>query len=115
MAGCEARKKISVTAYPKQLENLTFVKISEIIKRNLRPKKKLVIVGRTKFLLIKQKQAESIMQYLHRLREASRFCEFEKLGTRDFTIEDELVQLKLIEDIADTFHKYKILELITIE
>lgn len=72
-------------------------------------------MGRTKFLSIKQEQNESIMQYIHRLREASRLCESEKLETQDFTIEDELVQLKLIDSIADTFHKYKILELITIE
>lgn len=71
------------------------------------------MVERTKFMCIKQKQEELIMQYLHGLREARRFCVFEKLGT--LTVEDELIQLQSIEGLDDTFHKEKILELITIE
>lgn len=34
LVGCEAIIKISVMVYPKQLENLIFVEISEIIKRS---------------------------------------------------------------------------------
>lgn len=39
-AGCEAIMKVSTMAYPTNLENLTFEKISQIIRRNMRPKKK---------------------------------------------------------------------------
>lgn len=39
-AGCKPIKKISVMADTRQLENSTFVAISEIIKRSLQPKKK---------------------------------------------------------------------------
>lgn len=69
-AGYEGIIKISVMAYPKQLRNLTFSEISEIIKINLRLKKKLVIEERNNSLSIKQKQDESVIQYLHRLTEA---------------------------------------------
>ena len=39
-----------VMAYLKDLEELTFPEIKQIIKNNLRPKKELVIAERTKFL-----------------------------------------------------------------
>lgn len=77
-------------AHYKQWENKFCVEISEIVKRNLRPKKKYVIAERTKFMPIKQKQDESMIQYLHRLREAGSFCDFEKLETQDLTIEDSV-------------------------
>lgn len=47
------------------------------------------------------------MQYLQRLRESSRFYEFEKLGTQNLSIEDELIQLHQTEGMADIFHKCK--------
>lgn len=67
---------------------MIFVEISEIMKRILRPKKKLVIAERSKFLSSKQKQDESIMQYHYILKGASR----------------------MISGMADIFHKHRILE-----
>ena len=57
--GCEAIMKISVMAYPTDLEDLTFQQIAQILKSNLRPKKKLVIAERTKFLSTKQYSDET--------------------------------------------------------
>lgn len=59
---------------------------------------------------VKQKPDGSIIQYLYGLREASRFYKFEKLKTQDLTIEEELIQLRLIEGMVDISHKYEILE-----
>ena len=44
---------------------------------------------RTKFMSMKQEIDELIIKHLHRLRNASRYCEFEKLGREEQTIEDE--------------------------
>ena len=85
-AGCEAIIKISVMAYPKDLEELIFQELKQIIRNNLSPTKKLVIAERTKFLCKKQNSNDLARSYLHRLKEASRFCEFEKLGTENMTI-----------------------------
>ena len=93
-AGCEAVMKISTMAYPRNLEDLTFEEISQVIRKNMRPKKKLVVAERTKFMATKQEYGEPIIKYLHRIKHASRFCEFEKLGQQDQTIEEELIQLR---------------------
>ena len=96
--------------YPKDLEELKFLEIKQIIQNNLRSKKKLVIAERTKFLFKSQNSKELSRFYLHRLKEASRFCEFEKLATENMTIEEELIQLRFIEGLHDVDQKNKILE-----
>ena len=88
--------KVSTRAYPTNLKDLTFERISQII-RNMRPKKRLIVAERTKFMSMKQEINEPIIKYLHRLRNASRYCEFEKLGQEELTIEEDLIQLRLIE------------------
>lgn len=40
----------------------------------------------------------------------SSFCEFEKLGMREMTVEDEFIQLKLIEGMCDALYEHKNLE-----
>ena len=54
-AECEAIMKVSIMAYPTKLENLSFEKISQVIRRNMRPKKRLVMAEKTKFMSMKQK------------------------------------------------------------
>ena len=85
--------------YPRELEDMTFEEISQKIKKNLRLKKKLVIAERMKFLSKIQKQKEIILKYIHRLKQASRFYKFEKLWTKEMTIKEELLQLRLIEGL----------------
>ena len=53
---------------------------------------------------------EPIINYLHRQRNASKYCEFEKLGPEERTIEENLMQLMLIEGIYNASHWYKIIE-----
>ena len=59
--------KVSIMVYPTNLEDLTFEKISQIMRRNMRPKKRLVVVKRMKFILMKQEIDEPIIKYLHHL------------------------------------------------
>ena len=80
-------------AYLTNLEDLTFEKISRIIGRKMRPKKRLVMAEKTKFMSMKQEIDEPMIKYLHRLRNASRYCKFEKLGQEEQTIEEDLIQV----------------------
>ena len=76
----------------------------------MRPKKKLVVAERTKFMSRKQEIDEPIIKYLHRLRKASKYCELEKHGQEEQTIEEDLIQLRLIEGMYNASHRYKIIE-----
>ena len=69
-AGCEANMKVAVMIYPKDLEDLPFEEIAHIIRNNVRPKKKLVIAERTKFLSTKQNLNEPARDYIQRLKKA---------------------------------------------
>ena len=99
--------KITIMFYTRELEDMTF---EEVIKKNLRPKKKLVMVERMKFLSKIHEQNETILQYIYWLKQASRFCLLEKLRTKEMTIEEEQVQLRLIKGLDDWAKKNKILE-----
>ena len=56
-AGCEPIMKVSTMAYPTSLE------ISEIIRRNMRPNKRLVAAERTKVMSRKQEIDEPTIKY----------------------------------------------------
>ena len=63
----------------------------------MRPKKRMVVAKRTKFMSMKQEIDEPIIKYLNCQRNASKYCESEKLGQEEQTIEEDLIQLRLIE------------------
>ena len=108
-AGLEATQKVSTMAYPRNLEELNFKEVGEIMKRNIRPKKMLVIAERIKFQETRQHPDESIVQFVHRLKERARYCE--RLGTGEMTT-DDLVMLRLIEGTHDPALKHKLLEML---
>ena len=54
---------------------------------------------------MKQEIDEPIIKYLHRLRNASRYCKFEKLEHEEQMIEEDLNQLRLIEDMYNASHR----------
>ena len=110
--GLKQFQKISIMTYPRNLEVLTFKEIGEVIIRNIRPKKKLVITERTKFLETRQHPDELIVQFIHYLKERARYCEFERHGTGEMTTEDELIILCLIEGMHDLTFKCKLLEML---
>ena len=109
-AGSEAIMKIKVMVYPRVVEKMSFREIEQAIRKDVRPKKKLVIAERTKFLSTKQNLGESVRNYVHRLKQASRFCEFEKLGSGTMSIHEELIQLRFIEGLHEQSQKDKMLE-----
>ena len=63
---------------------------------------------------MKQEIDEPIIKYPHRLRNASRYCQFEKLGQEEQTTEEDLIQLRLIEEMYNASHQYKMMEQIQI-
>ena len=58
----------------------------------MRPKKRLVVAERTKFMSMKHEIDDPIIKYLHRLRNESKYCRFEKLVQEEHTIEEDLIQ-----------------------
>ena len=72
----------------KELEELNYKVIVWIILKNIR-QKRLVVFERTKFIESKRNPNESIVQYMHRLKDVSKYCEFEKLWKKVMTMEDE--------------------------
>ena len=70
---CETLTKNAMLTFTRELEELTFNQINEII---LRHKKRVIIVERIKFMALKQEQYKPILNCLHRLQDANRFCEF---------------------------------------
>lgn len=108
-AGIEAIRKVSLMVYPNILEAMTFEEIRKEIMEKLRPKKRLLLAERSNFMTTVQETSETIQCYLQRLRHASRFCEFENLG-RNQSIEDDLIQLRLITGLASSEQRSKIME-----
>ena len=65
--------------YLEELEKMMFIDIKNVVMSHLRPQKQLIIAERVQFLALKQQGNENIVSYAQRLREASHFCNFEKL------------------------------------
>ena len=76
----------------------------------MRPEKRVVLAERMKFMSMKQEVDEPIIKYLPRLRNASRYWEFEKIVIEEQTSEEDLVRLRLIEGMYNSSHQYKIME-----
>ena len=69
-----------------------------------------MIAERTKFLETRKQPDQSIVQFVYRLKERARYCEFERLGPGEMTTEDELIMLRLIEGMHDLAFKHRLLE-----
>jgi hypothetical protein len=110
--GVEALRKITLMAQPKDVEKMPFKEIQQLIVDNIRPKKKITIAERTKFLSMKQEPGESVQVYSRRLRDGARFCDFSSLNsaTAAQTAEDELILMRLIDGLASHEHMMKVLE-----
>ena len=101
-AGIEAIPQVSLMAAPRELDAMNFVDIRATIIDKMRPRKKLVIAERTRFLALHQSPDEDIQHYAQRLRHAAKFCSFDKLNGEESTqpAEDELVQMRITDGIA---------------
>ena len=73
------------------------------------PKERVVTAERAKFLSIIQVLGESDDDFLARLREEARYCDFEKLKTAP-NPEEELVKIKFISGLRDPEAKLRLLD-----
>ena len=109
-AGMNAIRVINVMAKPKELEDMKFSEIKDLIMEKSRPKKKLVIAERSKFMSLRQEAGESVQIFAQRLRDAARFCEFDKLnGKCEQTAEDDLIQTMILSGLKNREHRTKAL------
>lgn len=95
-----AMKLASLLGGPEKLATTKFSIIKAKIKQHLEPKKRLVIGERTKFGQISRMTGESAGDYLARLREAARFCEFEKLQAVE-DIAEEHIKMRFLAGFND--------------
>ena len=111
-AGVDAIHQITLMAHPKDLESMDFSDIRKLIMDKLRPKKRLVIAERASFLSTIQHHSENVNEYVHRLRNAARFCEFNLLNdsTASQSAEDDLIQMRLVDGLVSKEKKVKTLE-----
>ena len=109
LCGLTALSKIASIVRPKNIEDMNFKDIKQSIEKYLEPKKKLVIAERSNFYNQKQKESESVTEYLARLRAASRHCEFDSLKECE-SPEEEMIKLALISGFLNKEHKIKVLE-----
>ena len=63
---------------------------------------------------MKQETDKPVIKYLHHIQNASSYCDFEKLGQEERTIEEVFIQIRLINDLYNTSHRYKIMEQVQI-
>lgn len=108
-AGLPSIRTLSLMAAPNELEDMPFKDIRALILETIRPKKKLVIAERTNFLSLKQENGETVQMYYQRLRAASKFCEFDKLGDK-MSKENELIIMRIIDGLAIPAQKTRMLE-----
>ena len=75
----------------------------------LQPRKRLVIAEQTKFVAITERNGESSGDFLARLKEAARYCEFGNSKTIA-VLEAYMIRLRLIAGLQHSEHKLKVLE-----
>ena len=111
-AGVNAVRIVSVMAKPRELEEMTFGEIKNLILEKLRPKKKLVVAERSRFMSLRQDLSEGAQIFAQRLRDAARFCEFSNLNGEHShqTAEDDLIQTMLISGLHNSQQRIKALE-----
>lgn len=113
-AGIDAVRQVAIMCRPTNLEELKYYQIKEVILKNTKPQKKITLAERARFMQVTQDDNENILNYLQRLREKAKFCEFEMLNSAksNQSAEDELIQMRLIDGLASHYQKQRILEMI---
>ena len=94
---------------PKKLLDTPFKDIRLAIQNYISPMERVVTAERAKFLSVVQGVGESDDDFLARLREEARYCDFEKLKTVT-NPEEELVQIKFISGLRDPEAKLRLLD-----
>ena len=106
--GLTALTKIIAIVQPNDIEKMKFDDVETAIKAYFGPDKKLKIAERTKFYSQKQKQTETITEFVARLRAQAQHCEFENLKACD-SPQEQMIIMGLIGGMYSSESKSKIL------
>ena len=101
--------KVKSLVAPTKVETVAFNGIETVLENYLQPRKRLVIAEQTKFVAITQRNGESSGDFLARLKEAARYCEFGNLKTIADP-EAYMIRLRFIAGLQNSEHKLKVLE-----
>ena len=109
MCGQDAIVKLMSLMSPRILIDTPYNDIRLAIQNYISPKERVVTAESAKFLSVIQGVGESDDDFLARLREDARYCDFEKLKTASNT-EEELVKIKFISGLRDLEAKLLLLD-----
>ena len=109
MCGQDAIIKLRSLMSPRNLIDKPYKDIRLAIQNYISPKERVVTAERAKFLSVIQGVGESDDDFLARLREEARYCDFEKLKTAA-NPEEELVKIKFISGLRDPEAKLRLLD-----
>ena len=101
--------KVKSLVTPTKGEIMAFNEIETVLENYLQPRKRLFIAEQTKFVAITQRNGESSGDFLSRLKEAARYCEFGNLKTIADP-EAYMIRLRFIAGLQNSEHKLKVLE-----
>ena len=104
----ETIRRLTNIVRPKSLCEMTFSDIREKIRQHAAPKQRCVLWEREKLLEMQQRDGESVLNYVARLQEAVKYCEFDKMEAA--TAEEEVVVMKLVNGLHDADTKRRKLE-----
>ena len=107
--GLESLEKVQNIIAPKDIEKTPFCDIQVAIENFISPKSRIVIVERTNFYSLKQEKSEKASDYLIRLREKSRYCDFNSLK-HSADPADEMIRVAFIAGLENSSSKAKVLE-----
>ena len=93
---------------PKKIDETEFSVIKKTILDHVAPNKRCTIAERARFMSTKQHEGETLISYLHRLKDTSRFCEFDKLTATN--AENEMIIMRFVDGLTSTHLKQKIME-----
>ena len=100
MCGQDAIIKLRSLMSPKIFIDTPYKDIRLAIQNYVSPKERVVTAERAKFRSVIQGVGDSHNDFLARLREEARYCDFEKLKTAA-NPEEELVKIKFISGLRD--------------
>ena len=109
MCGQEAIIKLRSLMSPRSLIDTPYKDIRLAMQNYISPKERVVTIEVSKFLSVIQGVRESDDNFLARLREEARYCDFEKLKTAA-NLKDELVKINFIPGLSDLEAKLRLLD-----
>ena len=101
--------KVKSLVAPTKVETMAFNEIETVLENYPQLRKRLVIAEQTKFVAITQRNGQSSGDFLARLKEAARFCEFGNLKTIA-DLEAYKIRLRLLAGLQNSEHKLNVLE-----